>query len=623
MDVTDPERIHHLLDRYILTEVETPAQYLGGERNAVRKDHRHVEVAFALLFPDAYKLGMSHLGYQILYAVINDLPWACAERAYTPWPDMQQQMRAHGIPLYALESFTPVRKFDVVGFSLQYELLLTNVLKMLELAGIPLESRDRTQADPIVIAGGPGAAAPEPMADFVDLFFVGDAEESIVEFAELVRRLKAEGARREAMILEAARRIPSLYASAYYRPEYDSDEKLLRICPTADGLPERIRAAKLKKLEGAPFPRAPIVPLVETVHERVTLEIMRGCTRGCRFCQAGMQNRPVRCRPVDELLEIAECSYRNTGHSQVALMSLSSSDYPHISHLLSSGVSLFSQRFVDLSLPSLRVSDQLALLPKHLSSVRKSGLTIAPEAATERLRAVINKDISEADLLAGVTEAYRQGWRLVKLYFMIGLPTETDEDVEALVALCERVSAARRAISGSAGQVNVSIAPFVPKAHTPFQWEPMAPLERVKHLEALIRKKARSNRIRFKFHNPEQSFLEAVIARGDRRLGKVIKRVWQRGGQFDGWSQHFSFRRWMEAFEAEGLAPEFYATRSRPTDEALPWDHIDCGVEKEFLIAERQKAFRGEMTPDCRTAGCQRCGACSRAHQPHPESGTP
>ena len=600
--IADPEQIHSLLERHILTEVQTPGQYLGGERNAVRKDHSDVAVTFALLFPDTYAIGMSHLGYQILYSILNDLPWAAAERAYAPWPDMQEQMRSHGIPLYALESFRPVRQFDVVGFSLQYEMLVTNVLKMLELAGIPIESKDRTSDSPIVIAGGPGAAAPEPMADFIDLFFVGDAEETVVEFAELVARLKAQGAPRQTIVLEAARAIPSLYAPAHYRPEYSANGTLRAIRPLEEGLPELIRAAKLKHLNGAPFPRAPIVPLVETVHQRVALEIMRGCARGCRFCQAGMWNRPVRSRSVDELLDIAQDAYWRTGYDEVGLLSLSSGDYPHIEELLERCGLLFEPHCVDISLPSLRVSDRLGELSKHLSKVRKSSFTIAPEAASDRLRAVINKNISQDDLLNGARAAYEQGWRTIKLYFMIGLPTETDEDVAAIPHLCETLSAMRRDVAGAPANLNVSVAPFVPKAHTPFQWEPMAPLDLIAQRGALIREKAGRNRkrIRFKFHNVQRSLIEAVIARGDRRLGAVIKRVWQQGGQFDAWDDHFSLQLWLDALEAEGLDAELYATRPRSADEFLPWDHIHCGVEKEFLLRERERAFRGETTPDRR-----------------------
>jgi radical SAM family uncharacterized protein len=606
----DPGRIHELLDQRILPYVETPARYIGGEVNAVRKSPANIEVSIALLFPDLYEVGMSYLGYQILYSIINRLDWAAAERAYAIWPDMQEQMRRHGIPLYTLESFRPVRDFDVVGFSLQYELLYTNVLAMLELAGIPTESADRGANDPIVIAGGPGAAAPEPMADFIDLFFIGDGEEVIVEFAELVREAKAAGKSRRDLMIEAARCIRGVYAPAHYEASYGPGGVLRSIRPIERGLPERIQAARVLDLADAYFPTDLLVPFVEAVHDRISLEIMRGCTRGCRFCQAGMLRRPVRPRPISQLVELAREAYRKTGYNEIALTSLSSSDYPDFQELLKQMNEFAVPRGVSLSLSSLRVGDQLRLLPEAVSQVRKSGLTVAPEVASDRLRAVINKDVTNDELLAGVRAAFSEGWLLIKLYFMVGLPTETPEDVAAIAKLSERVSEARAEVAGGLGKVNVSIAPFVPRPHTPFQWEPMAPLEALQTARELIARTARRKSVRYKFHDPRCSLLEAVLSRGDRRLGRVIKRVRAAGGQFDAWSEHFSFQLWQRAFEQEGLSTGFYANRPRPLDEVLPWDHVDFGLHKEFLLAEREKAFRGEMTPDCRTGECALCGAC-------------
>ncbi len=608
--VTDPDEVHAVLQRDVLPYVEKPGRYVGGETNAVRKDPAGVEVRFALLFPDVYEVGMSHLGIQILYSILNGLDWAAAERAYAAWPDMAERMREHGLPLYALESFRPVRRFDVVGFSLQYELLYTNVLAMLDLAGIPLESTGRGPPDPIVIAGGPGAAVPEPMAEFIDLFFAGDGEEAVVEFARLVRRAKAQGWPRERIILEAARSITGLYAPAHYAPAYNDDGTLARLRPTAEGLPERVRAAKVASLAEAHFPADLLVPLVETVHDRISLEIMRGCTRGCRFCQAGMLRRPVRARPVSQLVELAREAYEKTGHSEVALASLSSSDYPRFEELLEEMNAFAEPRGIGLSLSSLRVDDQLTLVPEAVGAVRKSGLTVAPEAATERLRRVINKNVTDRELLEGARAAYAAGWRGIKLYFMIGLPTETPEDVAAIVELSEQVSRARRESGGGPGRVNVSIAPFVPKPHTPFQWEPMAPLDYLREARELVLEKARMRSVRYSFHDAEVSRLEAALARGDRRLGRVVRRAWQAGQQFDAWTEHFCFARWQEAFEADGLSMEFYAGRERAQDELLPWDHVDFGVTKEFLLRERQKAFREEFTPDCRTGECPLCGVC-------------
>ncbi len=607
----DPEKIHELLVRRILAGVEMPARYIGGELNAVRKDPAQVDVSFVLLFPDTYEVGMSHLGCQILYGILNRLDWAAAERAYAVWPDMQDEMRRHGIPLYALESFRPVRRFDVMGFTLQYELLYTNVLAMLDLAGVPLRSADRTEDDPIVIAGGPGAASPEPLADFIDLFFPGDGEEVIVEFARFMREALAAGTPREEIILRAARQIPGCYAPAFYAPEYRPDGTLESVRPLRDGLPPRVRASRVAELELTDFPTDLLVPFVETVHDRITLEIMRGCTRGCRFCQAGMLRRPVRARSVEQLRRQAEQTYRSTGYNEIALASLSSSDYPDFPELLQRINEFAEPRHINLSLSSLRVNDQLGLLPEILSRVRKSGLTLAPEAASERLRRVINKNITDQELLDGARKAFEQGWRHIKLYFMVGLPTETEEDVEGIVELSERVSETRREVAGGPGRVNVSIAPFVPKAHTPFQWEPMASLERLHAARDLILDRARLRCVRYKFHTPERSLLEAALARGDRRLGRVIERVYRDGGQFDAWDEHFSFERWQRCFRDEGLDIEFYATRERPTDEVLPSEHIDFGLSRDFLLAEREKAFRGELTPDCRTAGCIHCGACA------------
>ncbi len=615
IDISDPDQIHRLLDLHVLAHVETPGRYINGELNAVRKDVAEVDVRVALLFPDVYQIGMSHLGYQILYNIINGLDWAAAERAYAVWPDMQEQMRQRGIPLYTLESYTPVRQFDVVAFSLQYELLSTNVLGMLDLAGIPLRSADRGEGDPIVIAGGPGAACPEPIAEFIDLVFPGDGEEVIVEFAEHVRSARTCDIPRSEIILSAARDVCGAYAPVHYAAERDENGRLTGVKPLKDGLPQRIKARKVLAMAGAPFPTRPIVPIVETVHDRIALEIMRGCTRGCRFCQAGMLRRPVRPRPVEELVELARRTYENTGYNEIALTSLSSSDYPRFQELLQAMNAFAEPRDISITLSSLRVSDQLQMLPEAISQVRKSGLTVAPEAATERLRRVINKDVTDEALLAGARAAFEQGWRHIKLYFMVGLPTETQDDVAAIVELSERVSQVRAEVAGGRGRVNVSIAPFVPKPHTPFQWERMDTLAELEAKRRLILERARLRSVHYSFHEPRRSLLEAALARGERRMGHVVQRVYENGGQFDAWNEHFDFELWERCFEREGLSLEECATRARDPEETQPWEHIDFGVTRDFLLKERGKAYVEEMTPDCRRGECTLCGVCADLFQ--------
>jgi len=610
---TDPQALHAVLENDVLADVEQPGQYVGGEINSVRKDPAQVEVSLGLCFPDVYSIGMSHLGTQILYSVVNSLDWAAAERAYAPWPDMQARMRELGIPLFTLETYRPISQLDAVGFSLQSEVLYTNVLAMLELAGIPLDRRARGEGVPLVIAGGPGALAPEPMSDFIDLFFVGDGEQTIVQFLELLRAMKGARAKREEIILEAARSIPGIYAPALYEASYGEGGLLEAVRARRADLPERVRAACVEDLDTAPFPEAPIVPFVEIVHDRIGLEIMRGCTHGCRFCQAGMTGRPVRHRSPQRLYELACAAYASTGHNEIALLSLSSSDYPHLPELLERLRGRFDPLGVSISLPSLRVSERIKALVAPLSSVRKAGLTLAPEAATERLRAVINKQVSSEELLAGARAAAREGWRHIKLYFMVGLPTETQEDVRSIPELCDQIlgSAGR---GKSALRLNVTISPFVPRPHTPFQWEACAGLEELEEKFAIVRAGSRSRRVQYKFHDPRRSLVEAVLARGDRRLGRVVRRVYERGGQFDAWDEHFRFDLWADALGECGVRLDRKDAnspyRERSPEQAMPWDHIDCGVTKDFLLAERERAFRGETTPDCRTGECSRCGAC-------------
>ena len=598
-----------ILTGRVLPFVERPGRYIGREMNAVAKDPASVAVRVALAFPDTYEIGMSHTGYQILYGLLNGLDGVAAERVFAPWPDMCDRMGRYDLPLFSLETRTPVGNFDVLGFSLQYEMCFTTVLMMLDLGGVPLRREDRSADDPIVIAGGPCALNPEPMADFIDLFLVGDGEEVMAPFARLVAQLKAEGVPRHEIIARAARDLPCAYAPALYTVAYEDDGRVASVEPAHDDIPFPVRRAVVADLDAAYYPTAPVVPYVEVVHDRITLEIMRGCTRGCRFCHAGMIKRPVRHRSIDTLLRLAEEMYRNTGHNEISLVSLSSSDYPDFEDLVKRMSRVFNDRCVNIALPSLRVDESLVRLPQYVSTVRKSGLTIAPEAAREPLRRAINKDIRDDDLFNGVLAAYRAGWQSVKLYFMVGLPGETDDDVAAIVDLSQQVSAARREIGEGPAHVTVSVAPFVPKTHTPFQWHAMPPRAYFEEARARLLDRLRMRSVRLRFHHVNRSYLEAVFSRGDRRLGRVIETAYREGARFDAWDEHFDFDRWMAAFDTCGLGPDFYAARERTPDEVLPWDHIFAGVTKSFLLGELDRSRRGEPTPDCRHGRCTHCGA--------------
>ena len=609
------DNIRSYVESKILPYVETPGQYIGGEWNSIKKEDGSVDITFALAFPDTYAIGMSHQGMQILYGLLNERKDTACERVFAPWYDMEAALRKHNIPLYSLESFKPLGEFDIIGFSLQYEMSYTNVLNMLDLARIPLRREERTEKDPLVIAGGPLALAPEPISDFIDIFFVGDGEEKLPQFIECFKALNHSGNfSREEKILSLVKEMNNLYAPSLYEVSYDSVGVVInKMEPKQPGVPPVVRGASISNLGKAYFPESPIVPYVKTVFDRISIEVMRGCTQGCRFCQAGMTKRPNRIRSVDKILNMSGDCYRNTGHDEISLGALSISDYPHLKDLMTRMGEVFNPKNVNIAFPSLRVSEELTELPSYLNTVRKSGLTFAPEAATTRLRKVINKNISNEDLFAGVREAYKEGWNLVKLYFMVGLPTETDEDVEEIAKLAYKVSSLGREVKGSVGNVNITISPFVPKAHTPFQWEPMVSLERIKDIRRMIMSKIRHRRIRIKFSKPERSILEGVFARGDRRLGKVIFQAWQDGCRFDAWDDFFDYDKWVSAFEKAGVNENPYLYRERGEDEILPWDHVSSGIIKEFLISERKKSFEQEYTPDCFTDGCPDCGACARS----------
>ncbi|HIS86063.1 MAG TPA: TIGR03960 family B12-binding radical SAM protein [Candidatus Faecivicinus avistercoris] len=594
-----------------MATVQKPVRYMGGEFNSVMKNPDEVDVRFAFLFPDTYEVGMSHLGMKILYHAINRRPYAWCERVFSPWVDMADAMRAAGVPLFSLESRTPVSEFDLLGVTLQYEMSFTNVLDALDLAGLPLRAADRKEG-PFVIAGGPCAFNPEPLAPFVDLVALGDGEVETIEVVDCYRAWKASGAPREAFLQEAAK-IRGIYVPSLYDVGYHPDGTVASVSPRpGSGAPEVVRKAMVADLNSAEYPEKLIVPYGEVVHNRIMLEIFRGCTRGCRFCQAGMIYRPVRERSPEKLMEMAQKLVGATGYDEISLMSLSSGDYSCLPELAREMVERFAARRVRISLPSQRIDNVLTETLRETQKVKKTALTLAPEAGTQRLRDVINKGVTEDDLVRSVTDAFEQGWSAVKLYFMIGLPTETDEDVLAIAELARLVRRCYFSVPKERRapglRITVSASVFVPKNFTPFQWEAQLDAETVVRRQKLLRDALREVKgVDFKYHAPDVSFIEAVFARGDRRLADVLERAYRLGCRFDGWSDQFRYDLWLKAFEEIGLDPAFYALRERPVGEVFPWDHLDCGVTKAFLAREREKAARGETTHDCRK-GCVGCG---------------
>ena len=595
----------------LLMQVEKPVRYVGGEFGSIEKDASQVEVRYAFLFPDTYEVGMSHLGMKILYHTINKRPDAWCERVFAPWVDMEEQMRSHQIPLFALESRTPISEFDLLGITLQYEMSFSNILNCLDLAGIALHADERTEG-PFVICGGPCAFNPEPLAPFVDLFVLGDGEKSTHDTIDVYKAWKRSGLPRSEYLKMAAQ-IPGVYVPSLHEVAYNPDGTISSVRPKpGSGVKPVIFKALVNDLTPADYPEQLIVPYGEVVHNRIMLEIFRGCTRGCRFCQAGMIYRPVRERSMDRLLELAEKLVNATGYDEISLMSLSSGDYSCLPELAHEMVSKFIEKRVAVSLPSLRIDSVLKDTLKETQRVKKTSLTLAPEAGTQRLRDVINKGVTEENLMDTVRDAFEQGWSSVKLYFMLGLPTETDEDVDGIADLARKVTQVY--FSLPKGQrapglrVTVSASVFVPKPFTPFQWAAQDTMERV--IEKQQRLKAALSKIKgvdFKYHAPQLSFLEATFARGDRRMAQVLERAWKLGCRFDGWSDQFDFEKWMKAFEECGVDPAFYANRPRNLNEVMPWDHLDCGVEKRFLLSEWDKAQKAQVTRDCRQ-GCVGCG---------------
>ena len=595
----------------LLPQVQKPARYMGGEFNSVTKDPDAVKVRYAFLFPDTYDVGMSHLGMKILYHTINGRADAWCERVFSPWVDMADLMRKEGIPLFSLESRTPIREFDILGVTLQYEMSYTNILDALDMAGIPLRAADRTEG-PFLVCGGPCAFNPEPVAPFFDIVALGDGERETHDYIDLYIRWKRSGAPR-AEFLKRAAQIPGLYVPSLYDVLYNPDGTVKSVTPKeGSGAPEVCFKALVNDLTAADYPEKLIVPYGEIVHNRIMLEIFRGCTRGCRFCQAGMIYRPVRERSMDKLLELADKLVAATGYDEISLMSLSSGDYSCLPELAHEMVRKYQDQRVKISLPSQRIDTILTDTLKETQKVRKTALTLAPEAGTQRLRDVINKGVTEEDLIRSVTDAFDQGWSAVKLYFMLGLPTETDEDVLGIADLAEKVRRCYFSVPKERRapglRITVSVAVFVPKNDTPFQWCAQLPRDKVLERQMLLKRAlSRVKGVDYKYHEPDLSFVEAVFARGDRRTADALEHAFRLGCRFDGWSDQFRFDLWMRAFAETGVDPDFYATRERPLSEVFPWDHIDTGVTKDFLLREYEKALRAEITQDCRM-GCVGCG---------------
>jgi len=603
-----------------LTTIEKPSRYLGSEINAVRKDPNRVKLRVALAFPDLYEIGTSHFGLQILYHILNRRPEIAAERVFAPALDMEAHLRQTGGLLFSLESHTPLERFDIVGFSLLYELNYTNVLTMLELGGIPWLAAERDSCHPFVIAGGPCTCNPEPIADFFDAMVVGDGEEVMVEMARTWLEWKESGAADRQSLLKRWSGLEGVYVPSFFEPSYDASG-LQTVVPRFKDY-SNVKRAVVADLDAAPFPDRPVIPFGKPVHDRLRLEISRGCTRGCRFCQAGMLYRPVRERAPEKLFDLALESLAATGYEDLSLLSLSTGDYGCIVPLLQRLMGRFADQRVAVSLPSLRAGTLTPELMELIKKVRKTGFTIAPEAGSQRLRDVINKNISEADIVETVRDAFQAGWRLIKLYFMIGLPTETGEDLEALVALVQKLRALRGP-AGRRGQINVSVAGFIPKPHTPFQWVSQLGLDEARAKIGWVQKQLAVPGLDVKWQNPEMSMLEGVWARGDRRLGRVLRAAHRRGCRFDGWGDQLKLGAWLEAFSETGIDPGFYTTRHRDLNEPLPWDHIDSLVSKEFLTAEWQKALEGAATGDCREGECNACGSCDfKRIQPRLHSAT-
>ncbi|MGB2783728.1 MAG: TIGR03960 family B12-binding radical SAM protein [Atribacterota bacterium] len=601
--------IKKILFEGLLDKVEKPGRYAGKEFNEIIKKEDTSTIKIALAFPDLYEIGMSYLGFKILYEIINKRDDAFAERVFSPAVDMEKLMRERQVPAFSLETYRPLKSFDIVGFTIQHELCYSNILNLIDLGQIPLRSEERKEDDPLIIAGGPGTFNAEPLSAFIDLFVIGEGEEIIDEIIEVYREWK-DKKQSKTKLLEELANLEGIYVPSFYEVTYFEDGRIKSVAPKKGTYHSVIKKRIISNFDQAPYPLLPIVPNIDVVHDRITLEIFRGCTQGCRFCQAGMIYRPVREKSVDTLVELAEKILPHTGYEEISLSSLSSSDYSEIERLITRLVDRFEEKGVGVSLPSLRIDSFSVALAQQVQRVRKTGLTLAPEVGTQRLRDVINKNVEEEDLHSSIKAALERGWRKIKLYFMVGLPTETEEDVEGIARLVSKVDHMGRETTGRKININISVSAFVPKPHTPFQWEAQEEREVLSKKMRYLKNRLNWRNISFSYPDINRIYLEAVFARGDRRLGEVLERAHYLGCKFDSWREHFNFETWQQAFSESGLCMEFYANRARQEEEILPWDHISCGVKKEYLLKEKERALRGETTPDCRFENCAECGVC-------------